>query len=59
MGYTDFALGKNARKASSGALGKLKGKPTDKMQTSGKAAIPGLQSGRGAGGGGSSAKKKK
>ncbi|MDR1314798.1 MAG: hypothetical protein LBQ12_14195 [Deltaproteobacteria bacterium] len=41
MSYTDRVLGNRARKGSTGPIGGLKGKPTDKMQTSGKPAITG------------------
>jgi hypothetical protein len=52
MGYTDVTLGHRSRRGSTGPLGSLKGKPTDKMKTSGKAAAPDLQSPKGLGGGG-------
>jgi hypothetical protein len=44
MAYTDTSVGTNARKGSTGSLGSLKGKPTDKMKTTGKPAITGLGS---------------
>jgi hypothetical protein len=53
MSYTDFTLGKNARKGSTGPLGSLKGKPTDKMKTggAGKAGLGQTSNAGGSGGG--------
>jgi hypothetical protein len=47
MAYTDQKLGKNARRATAGPIGHLKGKPTDKMKTTGRDAITGLTQGGG------------
>jgi hypothetical protein len=44
MGYADITVGTNGRKGSKGQLSNLKGKPTDKMNTTGKPAITNLSS---------------
>jgi hypothetical protein len=45
VNYAEATLGKNARRASTGPIGHLKGKPTDKNKITGNNALTGLSAG--------------